>query len=109
MFPNVFANQDQKEAIDKMNNFLAQKDGERVFMLKGRGGTGKTTIIKKVVESVKQSDPYANIGYVAPTHKAKEVLSKSVGEEAMTLASGLSVTLDKFTGKFISSLNTKLL
>ena len=42
LFPNVFANQDQKEAINEMNNFLSSKDNRRVFMLRGRGGTGKT-------------------------------------------------------------------
>jgi hypothetical protein len=47
LFPGVFANQGQTKAIDKMTAFL-QSD-EKEFLLKGRGGTGKTTIVKKIL------------------------------------------------------------
>jgi hypothetical protein len=48
IFPGVFANEGQTIALDKMANFLAS-DQEQ-FLLKGRGGTGKTTIVKMVMD-----------------------------------------------------------
>lgn len=94
LFPGVYANEEQREAIDGLTEFINNNDSE-VISLVGRGGTGKTTIIKKVTENYKNS-----ILYIAPTHKAKNVLSNSVNSEANTLASALGIKLDETTGEF---------
>jgi hypothetical protein len=49
LFPGVYANKGQTEALDKMSEFLKNDDDQ--FLLKGRGGTGKTTIIKKIIDN----------------------------------------------------------
>ncbi len=50
LFPGIFANKEQKEALDKLEDFLNSRDKKRkVFVLVGRGGTGKTTLLRKVL------------------------------------------------------------
>lgn len=94
LFPGVYANKQQEEAIDNLRLFLSD-DKQNSISLVGRGGTGKTTIIKKIVEDSNRT-PY----FIAPTHKAKSVLSQSTGAPANTLASALMIDLDLNTGKF---------
>jgi exodeoxyribonuclease-5 len=97
----VYANSIQRLAIDKMSDFLQGNDKE-FFVLEGRGGTGKTTVIKKVVE------PYygkKSIYACAPSHAAKKVLQDSFeyspSVKYMTIASLLGMKLNQNTGKFV--------
>ena len=53
LFPGVFANEGQQVAIDKIKSYLNSTEDE--FLLKGRGGTGKTTIIRKALEPFRRS------------------------------------------------------
>lgn len=94
LFPGVYANHGQTEALDLLYAFL--KSDDIVFMLCGRGGTGKTTIIKKVIENYP-----GNIGGIAISHKAKKVLGVSIGQnKVMTVASALCIKLNEHTGEF---------
>jgi hypothetical protein len=102
LFPGVYANAGQREAIDLLNDFL-QSD-KQAFLLQGKGGTGKTTIIKKVLDSVREKE---SVLAIAPSHKAKKVLDRSINSEkkkkpinTITLASALAIKLDESTGKF---------
>jgi exodeoxyribonuclease-5 len=97
LFPGVFANIGQKEAIDKLKDFLNSSKSE--FLLQGKAGTGKTTIIKKIIETL----PNNRILLIAPTHKASKVLKKSINDSeipSITLAAALAIKLDENTGKF---------
>lgn len=99
LFPGVFANQGQTEALDKLTEFL-QSD-KKAFLLQGKGGTGKTTIIKKIVKDAQLRGK--TILAVAPTHKAKKVLASSLDDKnikSTTLAAALAIKLDETTGKF---------
>ncbi|MCS7316940.1 MAG: AAA family ATPase, partial [Candidatus Dojkabacteria bacterium] len=107
----IYANQGQTEAIDKLREFLAGRlivNGQnKVALLKGRGGTGKTTIIKKVFEYEKIY-PYQII-YIAPTHKAAQVLKNAVRTtKVFTLASALGIRLKESTGEFEIDLEARL-
>ena len=102
LFPGVFANQGQTEAIDLISEFLTSD--KKAFLLQGKGGTGKTTIIKKVLDSIREEK---KILAIAPSHKAKKVLDKSINADknaknipTTTLASALAIKLDESTGKF---------
>jgi anion-transporting ArsA/GET3 family ATPase len=102
LFPGVYANAGQREAIDLLNDFL-QSD-KQAFLLQGKGGTGKTTIIKKVLDSVREKE---SVLAIAPSHKAKKVLDRSINSDkkkkpvnTITLASALAIKLDESTGKF---------
>jgi len=94
LFPGIYANKGQTEALDMLYDFL--KSDKIAFILQGRGGTGKTTIIKKMIQNYP-----GNIGGMAISHKAKKVLGRSIGKEnVMTLASALCIKLDENTGEF---------
>jgi len=86
-------NAEQFDGINKIKHWL--KNGQTFFTLAGYAGTGKSTIIKKIL------DDY-NWGVVvsAPTHKAKKVVMNTTGEEGQTLHALLGlrpdVSLDEF-------------
>ena len=52
------------------------------FVLKGYAGTGKTFLIKRVIEYICNTDTNAKIAIGAPTNKAVQVLYKSSGANA---------------------------
>jgi superfamily II DNA or RNA helicase len=94
LFPGVYANQGQTEALDLLFTFL--KSDEKAFILCGPGGTGKTTILKKAI-----SNYPGKIGGIAISHKAKKVLGLSIGyDKVMTVAAALSIKLNEETGEF---------
>lgn len=96
---NIEFNIDQKEAIKGSikNNF---------FIISGGPGTGKTTIIKAIVEILKDlyditSD---NIALLAPTGRAAKKIAESVNSKAYTIHKFLK--WNKETGNFsIDELN----
>jgi exodeoxyribonuclease-5 len=100
LFPGVYANAGQRDALDKLKDFL--NSNEKQIILVGRGGTGKTTIIKKILEGLPKS---VKIGGITPSHKAKKVLGKSIGKDKVkTVHSALAIKLDENTGKFTPDL-----
>jgi len=102
LFPGVEANEQQKVAIDKLTDFLNNSDAQ-FATLKGRAGTGKTTIIKKVLM---EQNNRKNLMYVAPTHKAKYVLQDvgEAGDDVSTIQSALSIKLNEKTFSFMPDL-----
>jgi nucleoside-triphosphatase THEP1 len=99
LFPGVYANEGQKEAIDKINEFLQNNDKNNdLFLLKGRGGTGKTTIIKKALENFNKNEVVG----ATVADEARQVLQESIpGYKTVTIASllGLVPDYDKKTGE----------
>ena len=77
-------NERQLLAIQALSDFL---DSDRnFFCLSGSAGTGKTTIIKEVLKN------RSGVIVSAPTHKAKRVISKATGLEAITIHSALCLS-----------------
>lgn len=73
-------NDQQKYAIDKMIDFCHEDQRqERMFLLKGSAGTGKTTCIHEVVKA----RPDLKFVMTAPTNKATKVL-REIGERGGT-------------------------
>lgn len=71
----------QKEALEAIKKFINSK--ETFFVLQGFAGTGKSFLIKQVIQFLEDSWlPYA---LCAPTHKAKVVLERFTDREAMTI------------------------
>ena len=96
LFPNVYANDEQVKAIDKLLLFLDRSNKDIYFLLKGRGGTGKTTLIKKITE-----DYDGCVIGAALSNAAKEVLLVSMGGEVHTIAKllGLRESFNLQTGE----------
>lgn len=91
LFPGVYANAGQRQAIDKIDDFL--KGDQEQFLLKGRGGTGKTTIIQKAIASA--NVPKNAIIGATVSYEAKNVLQESMkGYKTATVASLLGLVAD---------------
>jgi hypothetical protein len=89
LFPNVFANEMQRKAIDTIPEHIRSARGsfaDRSFVLSGAGGTGKTTIIRKIMEQF----PDKVVAFAAPSHNAVVEL-KSALTSKMIRDNGWSV------------------
>ncbi len=86
-------NPQQLEAITRIKLFI--KSPSKIFVLTGHAGTGKTTVIKKIL------DNYGERAVVsAPTNKALQVISQTAMFDGVTIHSLLGlqpdVSLDDF-------------
>ena len=72
----------QTELVGQLQQFLESKE-DRVFILKGYAGTGKTFVTKGLTEYLRSMGR----GYVlaAPTGKAAKVIQEKTGSEAYTI------------------------
>ena len=73
---NIFLSEKQKEAIEAVNN-------NNVCIITGGPGTGKTTIIKTIIELYKKHKKKAVL--CAPTGRAAKRMTETTGQEAKTL------------------------
>jgi hypothetical protein len=92
IFPGVFANEGQTEALDKMTDFLGSQD--KTFLLKGRGGTGKTTIVKMVMD--KSNITHNKILGATVSDEARGILADNLPKtiKTKTIASALGLVPD---------------
>ena len=100
LLPNgklITFNEQQTEALKRIKEWL--KSDKQFFTISGHAGTGKTTIIKKVLDEYRYG-----VVVSAPTHKAKGVIGNTTGRDAKTLHSLLGlrpdVDLDNFSPNF---------
>jgi len=86
-------NAEQFEGLIKIKNWL--KNGQTFFTLAGYAGTGKSTLIKKLLDGY-----HYGVVVSAPTHKAKKVVMNITGKDGQTLHALLGlrpdVNLDEF-------------
>ena len=74
---------DQKEAINKLGDFLCSGKQFEIFLLSGYAGTGKTSLISTFVKTL---DVLRVKSYLmAPTGRAAKVLSNYSGKKAHTI------------------------
>lgn len=80
----------QQQVFDQITNFLREDNDSNVFILKGYAGTGKTTMIKFIVNYLDEQQLSSSL--MAPTGRAAKVLrNKLQGREATTIHSGIYV------------------
>lgn len=87
---------DQRRAFDSICEWLANPN-EPYLALAGPGGTGKTYLMKFLIENC--GIPAGKIGLASPTHKAARVLNESIGKihnlrSVKTLQSDLGLRLN---------------
>lgn len=70
----------QQYVLDKIKEFM--ENDSSVFILRGYAGTGKTTIVKEIVNYIKQ---LRNIVLMAPVGRAAQVLKAKTGYAASTI------------------------
>ena len=78
--------QGQQRALELLNNFIASTS-EKVFILKGYAGTGKTTLVKEIIRVFKEKD--LPISLLASTGRAAKILSNITGCPASTVHSAI--------------------
>lgn len=70
-------NTGQQYAHDELSKYILDKNSPfRSYLLVGPAGTGKTTTMNKIVESLRATHPEVSFGMTAPTHKAVRQLKK---------------------------------
>lgn len=74
-FFQIILNPDQEKVIQNLENFLESKDS--VFILKGYAGTGKTTLIKGLIDALKVENK--KFVLCAPTGRASKILRNKTG------------------------------
>ena len=95
---------DQKKAIISISQFLISDKNTSLFILKGYAGTGKTTLMKTLVDNVKILN--YNVCLLAPTGRAAKVLSNYTNKNSYTIHKKIYFSsVDKF-GKFQTKLKT---
>lgn len=106
-------NDEQRNAIIEMKNFLIKGNPNEWFVLEGKAGTGKTTIITKLLEEFVGKK---RIEICALSHKAKKVLWDKLTNTLIEIPAGLSshsiagllgMTLNMETGAFTKSYSKK--
>lgn len=74
-------NDEQYDGIKKIRKWLDSANGlNNIFTLAGNAGTGKSSIVKKILDEYE-----GNIVVSAPTHKAKKIIIKTTGQYGLTL------------------------
>lgn len=85
---DVSLTEEQQEAYDAISDILLS-DGGAVASLKGYAGTGKTHLLRHMVDRL---GPEFNETYMmAPTHKAAEVLGRRTGYDVTTIHSAFGL------------------
>ncbi|HQI69988.1 MAG TPA: AAA family ATPase [Bacteroidales bacterium] len=78
---------DQRILIEKLSQFIVSGEQNKLFLVKGYAGTGKTTIVSvlvKILPSLK-----INTVLLAPTGRAAKVLAAYSSETAYTIHKGI--------------------
>jgi len=104
---NIIYNKEQLSAIECAKNFILDGNPEEYYLIEGKAGTGKTTVIKEVLKDFKNR----HIIGCALSHKAKNILRKSISSEKInaeyfSVAGMLNMVLDLETGMFKKSYNS---
>ena len=81
---NIELTLSQQRVLDQLMDFVSGSD-ERVFVLKGYAGTGKTTLMRFLISELRKRSVCFTL--LAPTGRAAKVLSNITGREARTIHS----------------------
>ena len=73
----------QLEVIRHISDFIASPENDKVFLLKGYAGTGKTSLISSLVNVLKNIRMRSVL--LAPTGRAAKVISSYSGHRAQTI------------------------
>ena len=74
---------EQYEVLEKMSDFLFDRNSDSLFLLKGYAGTGKSSLIGAVVKTLNELKQKTVL--LAPTGRAAKVFSSYSGQNAYTI------------------------
>ncbi|MBP3356481.1 MAG: AAA family ATPase [Rikenellaceae bacterium] len=95
----------QKIIIEKLSAFVCDSDYEKIFILNGYAGTGKTTLISALVATLKELKIKPIL--LAPTGRAAKVMAHYSGQRALTVHKRiyLQQSASSFEARFSLGLN----
>jgi exodeoxyribonuclease-5 len=73
----------QQTLLGKLSEFILGRNSDHIFIIKGYAGTGKTTIVRSLVQSLPALNGKTVL--LAPTGRAAKVLSNYTGKQAFTV------------------------
>jgi exodeoxyribonuclease-5 len=73
----------QRTLLTKLSEFILGKNADQIFVIKGYAGTGKTTIVRSLVQSLPAVKGKTLL--LAPTGRAAKVLSNYTQKQAFTI------------------------
>lgn len=73
----------QSKALYQIEEFLSNADAQKIFVLRGSAGTGKTTITKAIVQYLNGLEICSYL--MAPTGKASSILKEKSGVDTSTI------------------------
>lgn len=74
---------DQKSLLEKLSIFLSPVNTEKIFVIKGYAGTGKTSMVNTIARTLSRLDKSTLL--MAPTGRAAKVLFNYSGRKAFTV------------------------
>ena len=84
------------------------KDHEKYTVISGYAGTGKSTLVKFIVQSLPGIDPDIDVVYATFTGKAAQVLISKGNKNAVTLHRLLYESIPKPDGTFLRKKRTRI-
>ena len=73
----------QKQLMHSLAAFIDAATSYKCFLLKGYAGTGKTTLIKSLIKTLRKLD--YDVKLLAPTGRAAKVITQYTGSDASTI------------------------
>lgn len=73
----------QQTLLSKLSAFILGKNADHIFIIKGYAGTGKTTVVRSLVQSLPALNGKTVL--LAPTGRAAKVLSNYTNKQAFTV------------------------
>lgn len=86
-------NEQQKAAVDDCVRWFQSGDRKKPYILQGFAGTGKTTLLKILLDRLRVS--YARSALCAPTNRAAKVLANKTGLYTQTVHKLIYITMQE--------------
>ena len=102
-------NEQQVQLLDSLGSFLMSTDKEKIFLLKGYAGTGKTSVVSALVRALNELKQKTIL--MAPTGRAAKVISGYSGYPAFTIHKKIyrQKSMSEFRFQLADNLNTHTL
>lgn len=95
------ATKEQEKAATMMAEFMFQRNGDNIFLLRGYAGTGKTSLVGALVKTLNQLKQ--RVVLMAPTGRAAKVFSLHADQTAYTIHKRI-YRQKAFTGEMVDFL-----
>lgn len=98
--------QGQQTLLMKLSEFILGRNSDHIFIIKGYAGTGKTTIVRSLVQSLPALNGKTVL--LAPTGRAAKVLSNYTNKQAFTVHKKIYHKKPIYDGGFAFTLQQNL-